>query len=307
MKKICSVILCVLVLMMTVLSFASQAADDDFIGMRFDLGENLPAGYSNLDLSIYEDALRTTAAGPDSHVVFSCSFNSGEYNYIAVQYRVSHDIAQPWFYMKDTSMPSITAKEGTFTNVNWKMDGEWHKAVYCISEAFPALANKDINQFRFPCGDLVGDTVDFLYICFFKTKEAAEAFEGFAEEVITDAPAATTTEPETEPASTASAATEPADTKASMDTASSPVETKTSHETEKIPEDSKTVITEVTTENINKVKTIVIILSIVILLCAIALFAVYMFKEGANKTFAAIIAVVLLVCSIAIIIVFVLI
>ena len=303
MKKIGSVILCMLVLITTVLSVASQAADDDFIGMRFDLGENLPAGYSNLDLSIYEDALRTTAVGPDSHVVFNCSFNSGEYNYIAIKYRVSHDISQPWFYMKDTSMPAIAAKDGTFTNVNWTLDGEWHKAIYCISESFTALANKDINQFRLSGGDVAGDTVDFLYICFFKTKEAAEAFDGFPEE--TAAPETTEAETAKETENTTSAintenTANPVETERTPDTAKEPTET------EKNTEDTKSADGNVSAEKIKKVKTIVIILSVVILLCAVALFAVYMFKEGANKTFAAIIAVVLLICSIAIIIVFVL-
>lgn len=311
MKKTVSVILCMLVFITTVLSVTSQAADDDFIGMRFDLGENLPAGYLNMELSIYEDALRTTATASeaDAHMVFNFSFNSEEYKYIAIMYRVSNDVVQPWFYMKDTSMPNFAPTEGTYTGVGWKHDGQWYKAIYYIPEAFPALAGKDITGLRLPGGELAGDTVDIRYICFFKTKEAAEAFEGFVDEVITDAPATTAAVPDTEPASTASAPTtaEPADTKAPVETASSPEETKISHETEKASEDSKPAVKEVTPENIKKVKTIVIILSIVILLCAIALFAVYMFKEGANKTFAAIIAVVLLICSIAIIIVFVLI
>lgn len=190
MKKITSIILCVILL--AAMSFSISAQATDFIGMRFDTEENSPAGYNNLEVSIYEGALRTTTTvASDSHIIFNCSFNSSEYKYIAIMYRANHDISTPWFYLKDETMGGFAPTEGTFTAVGWAMDNEWHKAIYSIEESFPALVNKNITGLRLPCGDLVGDTVDFLYICFFKTQEDAEAFNGFVDE-------ATTNEPETD-------------------------------------------------------------------------------------------------------------
>lgn len=187
MKKITSIVLCVILLV--AMSFSVSVQATDFIGMRFDNDENSPAGYNNLEVSVYEGALRTTTTvASDSHIIFNCSFNSSEYKYIAIMYRANHDISTPWFYLKDESMGGFAPTEGTFTAVGWAMDNEWHKAIYSIEESFPAMVNKNITGFRLPCGDLVGDTVDFLYICFFKTQEDADAFNGFVDEATTDEP-----------------------------------------------------------------------------------------------------------------------
>lgn len=322
MKKIISLSLCVFMLLFLTLSVSALITGEDYLGMRFDLGEDLPAARNNLKVSIYEDALRmTTSVSNDAHAVFNVSFDAGEYPYIAIAYRVSHDLSQPWFYMKDESMPNFAPTAGTYTGVGWIMDGEWHKAVYSIVDAFPALANKKITGFRLPGGDLVGDTVDLRYICFFKTEEAANAFVGFPEEETTKEQI--TTVEETVAANETVADTETADigTETAVESADIGEETQNSDigsvtEPEVTSSDDNETAggTETETESaaatadkkaLKKAKIAAVTFSVLIFLCAVVLFGAYLLKKDIGKVFAAVIAVILLACSLAIVITFV--
>lgn len=329
MKKTVSLFICLVMLAsLAVFAFAEET-DGDYIGMRFDLGENLPAGYVDLQLGLYEGALRlTTTVSNDAHAVFICDFDTSEYKYVAIMYRVTGDYCTPWFYMKDSSMANFAPTAGTYTAVGWEHDAEWHKAVYNIETAFPAMVNKHITGIRLPGGYLVGDTVDFKYICFFKTEQAANDFDGFPEEVTTPEPEttveevtdtetpgemteATVTEPETDPVTAPATEAEP--TAGPADDGTPTVEEVTAKaETDPDAESgtesaTAAAVSDKSDSGSGKLKLITIVFAVIIMLCAVALLVAYAFKSNVSKVFAAVIAIVLLVCSFAVIIAFALI
>lgn len=117
---------------------------------------------------------------PDWRMTCEFEFDSKEYNYIAVYYRISDGayLAQNNFYIRDDQHAGqFCGVIGTwYPSVSLKKDGQWHKLILDLKTQFPGVSGT-VKGLRLPIVSREGETFDVMYAAAFKTKDAAEGFD----------------------------------------------------------------------------------------------------------------------------------